>query len=789
MLERCLLVCSLALFLTSSCSESANRPTGDGGPGSDRGAPGLEAGVDANSDANTPADSGPPTPKKPCGPTYPQQQCGAAVDGKTWAFNPGTDVYATTSLLDLRDLNEKQAGETGFIKLSADGNDFVKGDGSPIRFWAINTTVYRKDDTTLADHARFIAKRGVNMVRWHGQIPSKDKSAPLGEIDTEARDQLWRLVAAMKKEGIYVTLSPYWANPGVASVGKNLHGHLFVDDTLEAAYKSWLDKLLKPKNPYTGVALKDEPALAIVQLQNEDSLLFWTVNNLIKGPLADKLSKLFASWLKDKYGDLNKAEQAWKSASVNGDDLQNDLPRFYNVWEMTQKQTAGSGKDLRLADQLQFWTESMRAFNSRIVDHLRKTIGAKQLVNAGNWKSADPLRLNDAERYSYTAAEIIGVNRYYNGGVHEGQYRGWAIVNGDRFTNRSVLLDPRALPLSVKQVAGHPTIIPENNWVPPLGYQSEGPFLASVMMSLTGVDALYWFNVGEAQFRQPSSANGYLPSIGKWVAATPEIMGNFPAAALMYRKGYIARGKPVVQEKRKLSEMWSRAMPIISESASFDPNRDSADISPDSNIPGGVDPLAFLAGPVEVSYDADSSKSQVADLSKLIYDKEQVVCSITGQLSWDTKNGVATINAPRAQGVTGFLSKRGRFELDDVTIESCNAYATVYVVSMDGAPLARSAQILVQTGTVARPTGWKQKAASWKDGDGKTVQGFEIVDYGKAPWQIVESDITLTIENSAISKAVVLDLHGVPLKELPLARQGASATLKLPADAKYLILR
>ena len=90
----------------------------------------------------------------------------------------------------------------------------------------------------------------------------------------------------------------------------------------------------------------------------------------------------------------------------------------------------------------------MYNFNQEMKRFLREEIGAKQLINAGNWKTADPIKLNDAERYSYTATEVIGVNRYYNGGTHEGKYSDWAIVNGDKFTNRSVLLNPSSFPLN-----------------------------------------------------------------------------------------------------------------------------------------------------------------------------------------------------------------------------------------------------------------------------------------------------------------------------------------------------
>ena len=41
-------------------------------------------------------------------------------------------------------------------------------------------------------------------------------------------------------------------------------------------YKSWLRRLYTEPNPYTGIPLKDDPAVAIIQIQNEDSLLFYT---------------------------------------------------------------------------------------------------------------------------------------------------------------------------------------------------------------------------------------------------------------------------------------------------------------------------------------------------------------------------------------------------------------------------------------------------------------------------------------------------------------------------------
>ena len=374
---------------------------------------------------------------------------------------------------------------------------------------------------------------------------------------------------------------------------------------------------------------------------------------------------------------------------------------------------------------MQFFAETMHAFNKRIGNYLKKELGCKQLVNAGNWKTADNVTMLDAERWSYTANEVMAINRYY-GGAHEGQNNGWAIVNGDRFTDDCVMLRPREMPLTLKQVAGFPMMVTESSWVPPQGYQSEGPFLVAAYQSLTGIDAYYWFATGEEDCRQPGSANGFLPSEGKWVCATPMLMGQWPAAALMYRLGYVKQGEPVVYEQRPLDDLWRRRMPIIAEDAGYDPNRDKANMSKESNVKEGVNPLAYLVGPVVVKYGGDASRSRTVDLRPYLREDKKRIRSITGQLTMDYGRGLCALNAPKAEGATGFLKKAGTIKCADVEIQSGNDYATVLVVSMDEKPLRRSGKILVQVGTTERPLGWKTRPAQVDNRAGEEVVSFGL---------------------------------------------------------------
>lgn len=724
----------------------------------------------------------------------------AQAPADTWAFEPARDAFSPNALLDLRPLNEKVAGESGFVKVSPEG-DFLLGNGRPVRFWAVNTDVgrekpyrprplWQQPEPDLAHHARFLAKRGVNMVRLHAHVNPKPEQG-LEEIDTAERDWIWRTVASMKKEGIYTTISPYWAVPAKIGAGwgvpggtdQSALGLLFFDETLQRGYKAWLRKLYAEPNPYTNIPLARDPAVAIIQIQNEDSLLFWTVNN-IKGEQRKRLGRKYAAWLQRKYGSLNAALAAWENDRLEADAPAEGFLDFHNIWEMTQNRTGGRAR--RLDDQLQFWAETMHAFNKMIAAYLRNDLGCRQLINAGNWRTADAGRLFDAERWSYTANEVLAVNRYF-GGMHVGPNQGWAIVNGDQFTNPSCLKSPLELPINLKQVVGHPMLVTESAWVLPNGNGAEGPFLIAAYQSLTGVDGYYWFATSTDEWCPPRSANGYLPSQAKWTFATPDMLGTFPAAALMYRKGYLKRGEPAVYEERSLAEIWQRKTPLIAEENGYDPNRDAGNL-PDRSAVKQVAPAeAFLVGPVQVKYGGDSANSKVMDLTRLVDAERKTVKSGTGEIVLNWGEGWCTVDAPKAQGVAAWFGARARFALADVEIECRNDFGSILVVSMDEQPLRSSRKVLVQVGTRSRPTGWRETAATIRVQEG-SFEGFRVEDFGRAPWRVVSANARITVKNAALTRATVLDMNGNSAGSAAVRRVAGGLELTFPRNAMYVVL-
>ncbi len=212
----------------------------------------------------------------------------------------------------------------------------------------------------------------------------------------------------------------------------------------------------------------------------------------IKPPAKAKLARKFTAWAVAKHGSIARALQAWDNFKAPGDDPSRKRLGLIDLWHLTQRQAGGNGR--RVGDQLAFYAELQRRFYDGMAAYFKD--GPRLQAARQREQLADGGRrgLDDVERWSYAGSDVIAANRYYNGGVHLGPNAGWRIDPGDKFSQKAAVSDPRALPFNLKQVAGHPMIITESSWVAPIAFAAEGPFLAAVYPSLTGVDAFFWFN-------------------------------------------------------------------------------------------------------------------------------------------------------------------------------------------------------------------------------------------------------------------------------------------------------
>ena len=722
-------------------------------------------------------------------------------ESNSWGLAVPRDLFTDAAELDLRNLNEKQSGETGFVRLSSDGNSFVRGDGQPIRFWIVGTDGHQFEPEDMDRHARWLAKLGVNMTRLHVTVCQKKEGSKITDLNEELVDGVFRFIKAAKDNGIYVLISPFYAHfdapesweiPG----GKvDMEGLLFLDPKLQTAYRHWTRELYTRKNPYTGLAIKDDPTVAILQIHNEDSLFFWTAQRL-SDHHRQILSDHFCDWLTKKYGSVQKAWASWGDGFKGRDpldDIENGRVACLRIYDLT---TDGKGALLkRQNDTAQFLAEFQREFYAAMGRYLREELGCKQLLNATNWRTANDTKLKALERYSYHALDIDAENEYVGSDFqHRGENANYRIDPGHYLVNESVLSKPFEMCTNWRQEEGHPFIVTETAWKNPNRYQSEGPFLVAAYQSLTGLDGVAWFSCQTPTYETDPLKQfwrvGDQFATHKWNHCYPAMMAGFPANALLFRTGYLKQADPVVRDVRSLADIFARQPPRIHDNEAYGDQRNLPDLQPGwEGAPGEVNRAAFLVGPVVTRTGGDPSESHVADLSLFFDPKAGTIRSATKELLWDYRREICTMDAPKAQGATGFLRESGgRLELSDVTIESQNDYATINVVSLDGRPINESEKVLIQVVTENRLTGFRTEPSTFTVGKGDgayTVEGEQIVRIGKPPFRIAHTLATVTVKNRRLAQAVVLDINGYPKSTMSIPK----GRVTLPKDAIYVILR
>lgn len=255
---------------------------------------------------------------------------------------PGLAAPAKGSVVDMSWLNEAPAGKHGF--LSVRDAHFVDARGERVKFLATNFTFGSCfPDHEIADKlAPRLASLGINCVRFHHMDNS---AAPRGiwkagtdkksEIDPGQLDRLDYFIAALKRHGIYADINlhvsrNYWEGEDfpdglsdeerraqLPHYGKGIDK---INDQMIRMQQDYARDLLTHVNPYTKTTYAEEPCVAIVEMNNENSLLQLKFDELPEYYRTDILKK-WNTWLSARYGTEEKLIAAWGAREKLGEDL------------------------------------------------------------------------------------------------------------------------------------------------------------------------------------------------------------------------------------------------------------------------------------------------------------------------------------------------------------------------------------------------------------------------------------------------------------------------------------
>jgi hypothetical protein len=638
-----------------------------------------------------------------------------------------------SSPADVSFLLDGPAGKDGIIRIQ--NGHLAKANGQRIRFWGVHFTDWSrgsveippKDDAPM--WAATLARFGVNLVRLH----FLDLDSPRGIVDATVRDslsfdpqQLDRLdfeVAEFKKRGIYVDLNlnvgrSYKAGEGVQDFSRIrwAKGLTLYDPRLIELEKEYARRLLTHVNAYTGTAYRDEPAVAIVEMLNENGLY---VGFHAPTPYYDEeLTALYNAWLKKKC-TRDQLTKLYVLASV---------PEGAPVPRLKSQEAAVAPKE-RYEIETAFYMEMESRFYEDMSEYLKGKLGVKCPIigTADHSHTSSPYPM----LASLSKLDVVDGHVY------------WEHPEDPPPANTPMVDDPlhsTVVQLSRTAFAGKPYTVSETNHPFPNDWASEGIPIVAAYGAFQDWDAIVTYTF------EPKRTPDWKPYIGDPfdISLDPVRMTEMAAGALMFLRGDVEPARQTVTRTYSREEVLESGLLPHSEQPYFTPGF----------------PLALpLEHAVRIRSLEGPPTEKIAEV-----DPDPIV-SDTGELAWycsTAKTGLVTVDTGRTQALVGFLKANGK-ATRNLGADIRNNFATIVLSSLDGQPLARSNKMLLTAGSRVANTGMKLNDARTK-----------LQNQGGPPSLIEPVNGTVTLRNLEKATGVsVLALNGAgkPIDEAILARK------------------
>ena len=685
----------------------------------------------------------------------------------------GAVASGKKSVIAMDDWLDKPAGRLG--RITGAGDKLMYG-GKPIRLWGLNLcySACSPDRAMAEKRAQFYARYGVNAVRLHKYADGRGWAGIQGvdsfaEFDAEGLDRMDYQIAKFKERGIYTKLSAHFGTPSLgkgdlkavpyleefgklgsepgARVQIPASGTYYSREVQDVQIAHYVN-LLKHRNPHTKMTYADDPAIAFIEILNEQSAMFYTSMGPLKASatLRRDVGKRFCDWLRAKYRSHDGLVKAWGEAALNsfggegfassGErlDADNILP-IGNPWFWDPDQLSGSQgfRRQRLLDSMAFLTHLQDDFNARFAKAVRDA-GYKGEIVGSNWQAGRAYS-HYMNLHSDALVGTIDRHNYFDG-----------LDNTMLDTPGSGLLSS-----GLQQVSNRPFMLSEWIHTYPSDYGVEGPaILGAYGMGLQGWDVSFMF--------QNSDNGAFIGALGDtWAVSAPQIMGVFPAVARQVLRGDILESKATIARYADIKSLTEGKL-------GFDDRiEQKGDIK---EFSGAIAPAALASARCVVDYTPTYKTTPALDTTKL---SGATIDASTGQLRWwkgagKKHTGAFAIDTPATQAYIGFTATptdATRAKLSRATIEPATPFSAIYITAAaPNATLDTATSLLITAIGRARNTGMK-------------AIGDKLLEKGSGPilMESITAKITLKRRNATVW---VLDHDGIRTGEkVPVGIDGS----------------
>lgn len=261
--------------------------------------------------------------------TLAQGQVIAQIDENTPGYFPFwiPALDEAPSFTDMSFLNPEPAGASGRAQIH-DGH-FYNAAGDRLRLLGTNLCFQgpfpdKEHAPAMAGHLR---KLGFNIIRFHHidgrTAPHGLWRADYAAFDPEQIDKLDWLIYQLKQHGIFTNLNLHISRtyqgipkdcPRAFRYGKGLDN--FYPEYMQSQ-KDYAKMLLSHHNPYTNSTYATEPAVLVVELNNENALtsISWNDLRIMPEPYLSELTRQWQAWLTTHYADTTELRARWNEAN------------------------------------------------------------------------------------------------------------------------------------------------------------------------------------------------------------------------------------------------------------------------------------------------------------------------------------------------------------------------------------------------------------------------------------------------------------------------------------------